>query len=266
MLAVSVSDSAFRAEEASMAPSFLPPMPETAGQTAAEVDQKIIKTGSLSIVVDDVSSSVEEITTLAVGKGGFVQDSSVSERADGTKYGSIIVRVPSDEFENGVSEIKVLANLVENESTSGQDVTEQFTDLQAQLRNAQAQEQTYLSILSQATTVEDILNIQRELGYIRSQIESLQGRIQYLENQTSYSTISVFLKEEPSVLIPTREFRPLTEIREATRALVAIGQNLVLGLIWLAIIGGGILLPLGLLTWVIVATVKKLRKKSRQRK
>src|SRR4029079_8297694 len=137
-----------------------------------------------------------------------VQNSSVSEREDGTHFGSITVRVPAEEFENTLNAIKDFANVVRTQSTTGQDVTEQYTDLQAQLRNAQAQETEYLNILKRAQTVEEILSVQNYLGSIRSTIESLQGRIQYLENVTSYSTITVGLSEEPTVHVPTKAFRP----------------------------------------------------------
>ncbi|MFC1788131.1 DUF4349 domain-containing protein, partial [Patescibacteria group bacterium] len=120
-------------EESSFAKSMPIPEPPRGGETAAETEQKIIKTGSLSLVVDSVAESVEQITNLATQKGGFVQNSSVSERNDGSHYGSITLRVPSREFENSLSEIKDLANLVENETARGQDVTEEFTDLQARL-------------------------------------------------------------------------------------------------------------------------------------
>jgi hypothetical protein len=236
----------------------MPPEEPSAGQTAAEVDQRIIKTGYLDLVVDDVSESASKITGLASGMGGFVQDSSVSEREDGTHFGSVTVRVPAEQFEDALSKIKEFATLVKTETSQGQDVTEQYTDLQAQLRNAQAQETEYLEILKKAQKVEDILAVQQYLGQIRSQIESLQGRIKYLENVTTYSTISASLSEEPIVRVPTKAFRPGSIASEAVQALIAIGQNLLTALIWLAIVGGGLLIPSALVVWVLVLVVKKI--------
>ena len=234
------------------------PMPPTAGETAAEVDQKIIKNGSLYLVVDDVSASAEKLTALAKRRGGFVQRSEISERADGTKYGSVTFRVPVAEFEAAMTESKDGAREVKNDTSTGQDVTEQFSDLQAQLRNARAQEETYLQVLKQAKTVQDILQVQQYLGNIRGQIESLEGRIKYLENMTSFSTISVTLEEEPSVNVPTKEFRPVSAAKEAVQALVTVAQDLVIALIWLAIVGGGIGIPLLLVAWLIVRLVIKM--------
>ena len=239
---------------------IMPPVPPSAGQTAAEVDQKIIKNGYLQLVVDKVSDAADQVGRIATARGGFVQSSSVTERGDGTYSGDVSVRVPVDTFDESMAEIKKLATLVKSETSTGQDVTEQYSDLQAQLRNAQAQEETYLAILKQAKTVSDTLQVQQQLGIIRGQIESLQGRIQYLTNATSYSTISVSLEEEPAVRAPTKEFRIVAIIKEATQALVAAVQNIVAGLIWAIILWGGILLPLGLILWLIVRLWKRRAK------
>lgn len=233
------------------------PYPPTAGPTAAQVDQKIIKNGYLQLVVDKVSDAAARVTQIATSRGGFVQNSTVTERGDGTYSGNVDVRVPVMKFDEAMSEIKKLATLVKSDTSTGQDVTEQYSDLQAQLRNAQAQEQTYLAILKQARTVEDTLKVQEQLGIIRGQIESLQGRIQYLTNSTSYSTISVSLEEEPVVRAPTKEFRIWAIIKEATQTLVAAIQNIVAGIIWAVIVWGGILLPLGVLLWIILKLWKR---------
>lgn len=229
----------------------------TGGETAAEVDQKIIRNGYLDLRVDDVSDAAVRVGSIAEERGGFVQESSVSERGDGTHAGSVTVRVPVEKYDEAVAEIKKLATLVKTETSTGQDVTEQYSDLEAQLRNAQAQEETYLAILKQAKTVEDTLKVQQQLGMIRGQIESLQGRLKYLTNATAYSTINVSLQEEPAVRAPTKEFRLGTIVKEATQALVAAVQNIIAGLIWAVIVWGGILLPLGLIAWLIVRAMRK---------
>ena len=239
---------------------FPPPFEPTAGETAAEVDQKIIKTGSLELMVNDVSQTATKISSLATGTGGFVQDSSVSQTENGSRYGGITIRVPVEHFEQTFQTIKSYANLVKNESQNGQDITEQYTDLEAQLRNSKAQEQRYLDILASAKTVEEILSVERELTQTRQMIEQLQGRMQYLENQTSFSTISIFLSEETFLKIPTESFRPWQAVKEAAQALVLLGQQLITKSIWFVIVGGGILLPLALIIWVIVLIVKKRRK------
>ncbi len=246
-------------------PAPMPPVSPTAGPTAADVDQRIIKNGFLSLAVRSADEAVASLTGLAAGLGGFVQESSVHERADGSKYGSVTVRVPSDQFETALAEAKDLATLVRQETVTGQDVTEQYTDLQAQLRNAQAQEEEYLRILQRAQTVQDILSVQSYLGGVRSTIESLQGRLQFLENRTSFATLSVSLSEDARFQVPQRDFRPGEDARQAIQTLVVVAQSLVSGLILVVIVGGGVLLPLGLIIWGIVALVRRARSKRARR-
>ncbi len=235
------------------------PSPQTAGKTAADVDQKIVKNGYLQLVVDKVSVAAEQAGRIATSRGGFVQSSTVTERGDGSHSGDVSVRVPVAKFEEAMSELKKLSTLVKTETATGQDVTEQYTDLQAQLRNARAQEDTYLSILKQAKTVADTLQVQQQIGAIRGTIESLEGRIQYLANTTSLSTISVSLEEEPLVRAPTRGFRPLVIVKEAVQTLVAAFQGILAGLIWIVIVWGGILILPILIIWLVL----KLRKRNR---
>jgi len=221
-----------------------PSEPSTAGVTAAQADQKIIKTGYLDLQVTNVGESVTKMSALAEGKGGFVQTSSVSEREDGTHYGSIIIRVPSNVYEETLAEMKSLAAVVRTESSTGQDVTEQYTDLEAQLRNAQAQEAQYLEILERANTVEEILMVQPYIDSVRGTINYLTGRIQYLENATSYSTISASLSEEPSVRVPSKEFRFGDIINQAAQSLVSVGQGIAIFAVWFVIVGGPFLVIL----------------------
>ncbi|MFA6132055.1 MAG: DUF4349 domain-containing protein [Patescibacteria group bacterium] len=238
----------------------------TAGSTAAEVDQKIIKTGYLEMVVDSANEAATKISALATGMGGYTQDSSISEDESGIKYGTVTVRLPTDVFENAMTEIKKIAVSVATESSNAQDVTEEYTDLEAQLKNAQAQETEYLEILKKAESVEDILSVQSYLGNIRSQIESLQGRIKYLSNLTSYSTITTYLSEDPTINIPSKEFRPWAAIKEAAQAVVSVLQGLVITLIWLVIMGVGVLAPIALVIWLVVWVVKKIWRNRRSKK
>ncbi|MEY4745053.1 MAG: hypothetical protein RL272_998 [Candidatus Parcubacteria bacterium] len=251
------------AEESASADAYAPqpvmiPYP-SGGQTAAEVDQKIIKNGTLRITVDRVAESIGRIASIATARGGFVQESSSSERVDGTHEGQVTIRVPAKDFEMVMADVKALAKVVNYEVASGQDVTEQYTDLTAQLRNARAQEEEYLRIMKKADTVEDILKVQERLGQVRGQIESLQGRLKYLENVTSYSTVSVSLAEEPRIQVPTKEFRPGSIASEAVQALVGIAQRTAAAAIWIAIVGGGIGVPAVAIVLVAIAIVRRRR-------
>ncbi|KKW32466.1 MAG: hypothetical protein UY76_C0027G0003 [Candidatus Uhrbacteria bacterium GW2011_GWA2_52_8d] len=138
---------------------------------AAEVDQKIIKTGSLDLVVNHADESLAAVESLTQSKSGYVQTSTIQEHQDGTLSGYVTIRVPADIFDATIEELKALAVVVERETTSAEDVTEQYIDLAARLKNAQAQETRYVEILDVAKTVDEILQIESALGNIRGYIK-----------------------------------------------------------------------------------------------
>jgi hypothetical protein len=234
-----------------------PPMPAepTAGVTAAEAPQRLIKTGNLALVVTDVPQAVSSIQARVTGRGGYVESSSVSEGARGERYGYVTVRVPVEEFEPLMAQTADLALRVESSSTNAQDVTEQYTDLEARLKNAREQETAYLEVLEQARSVEDILKVRDYLGRIRGEIEQHEGQLQYLGNRTAYSTVNVNLREEITVELPSQDFAPLTTVKQAVQALIRGLQGLVTLAIWFGITGLGLLLPAlliaGLIWWGI---------------
>lgn len=226
---------------------------------AAEVDQKIIKTGSLDLVVDHADESLVAVETVATEKGGYIETSTLQEHDDGTKSGYVTIRVPADQFDLSMALLKELALVVERETSSAEDVTEQYIDLAARLKNAQAQETRYVEILDVAKTVEEILQIESALGNIRGYIESLQGQLQYLDSLTGFSTITITLSEEPVITIGGKEFRPGTTVKEAAQAVVAIAQALVAAIIWIVIVGIGIGVPLALIVWLVWKGIVRIK-------
>ncbi|MEK7620272.1 MAG: DUF4349 domain-containing protein [Patescibacteria group bacterium] len=226
---------------------------------AAEVDQKIIKTGSLDLVVDKAEQSLSDVESIATEKGGYVETSTLQEHEDGTKSGYVTIRVPADQYDITMASVKELAVVVERETSSAEDVTEQYIDLAARLKNAQAQETRYVEILDVAKTVEEILQIESALGNIRGYIESLQGQLNYLDSLTGFSTITISLSEEPIITIGGKEFRPGTSVKEAAQAVVAIAQWLVTAIIWILIVGVGVGVPLALIGWLIWKGIRRVK-------
>lgn len=228
----------------------------SAGDTAATSEARVIRSASLSLLVDSIEKRVGEIGTIAESVKGYVEHSNTGEQANGARYGYITVRVPDTAFQTAISAIRAQAVKVNDDSVTAQDVTEQYTDLQAQLYTAQAEEQAYLGLLARAGSVNDLLQVQRELSQVRGRIESLQGRIKYLENQTDYSTISVNLSEDRIVTLPSKPFRLGATIREAASALVRLGETLATAIVWLIVVGVPIAL-VGWLGWIIAKRAKK---------
>jgi hypothetical protein len=206
----------------------------------------IVRTGDMSLVVEDVSQTVEDITQMSLAFGGYVVSSYIRGEEEDMR-GWIAFRVTDDKFETALEQLRDMAVRVESEQTYSQDVTEEYIDLQARLGNAEATEQQYLALLDKAEEIEDILDIYDYLSRIRSEIEQLKGRIQYLEQTTSTSLIEVSLEPEEAVV--GDGWSALEILKAAARGLVTAGKVLGTIVIWLLIfipIWGTIL---GIILW-----------------
>jgi len=161
---------------------------------ALPADRMIVQTGQMSIVVDNVTRAIDQIAQISAQAKGYVVSSN--SYRDGEKLrGSISIRVPAGDFGNIMSVIAQLAVDVTSQTSSSQDVTEEYVDLTSQLKNLQATEQQLLRIMEKADKVDDILNVEKELSTVRGQIEQTQGRMQYLEKTSATSLINVSLEQ-----------------------------------------------------------------------
>jgi hypothetical protein len=223
----------------SFAPTVLSPIQE----------RMIVRTGEMSLVVEDVVKARDDIAQLAARFDGYVVSSSIwGEEAE--MRGQISIRVPDERFEPALTELRSLAVRVKSESTSSQDVTEEYIDLESRLKNAEATEKQYLALLEKATDVEDILNIYERLSQVRQQIEQIKGQMQYLERTASMSLISMQLEPQASAKpLVHAGWNALETLKSAFRGLVRAGQVLGTLAIWLVIfipIWGTIL---GIILW-----------------
>jgi len=222
-----------------------------------QTEKKIIKTGSLNVVVGEIDEAVNQITNIAIGKQGFVSSSNIYTRKDKSKYGTVIIRVPAEFFEQAMEEVKGIAKIVKQESASGRDVTEEFVDLQARLKNLELKEEQYQKIMNRAIKIEDVLKASDYLFDTREEIERIEGRIKYLENLTDLSTISITLTEETKIEVPTSEWRPLTVIKNAFRSMIKFWQGIVNILIWITFL----FVPVAIIVWVVYRIVKRVKKR-----
>jgi hypothetical protein len=246
------------AESSMPYPSPVPPYYGGGGDTAATATPRIIKTASLALEVKSSRESAKMVADVAKLNNGFVESSNVVENQDGTVNAYVTIRVPEDKFDATISSLTGLALSVRTETINGQDVTEQYTDLQARLKNAQAQEAQYLDILKKANTVQDILAVQQYLSQVRYEIESYQGQLKNLTNQTSYSTISVALMEQANLNVPAGKFDIVRDIKQAGQAVILLGQTFLTFAVWFIIIGGAMAIPTAIIIYLIYRLVRKL--------
>ena len=192
------------------------------GLPAVSAERRIIRNGNISLTVSDVDKSRDAVGELTTGLGGYTVSSSFSGKDEELK-GSITIRVPDDKFEQALSELRKMAVKVQSESSYSQDVTEEYIDLSARLKNAEATESQYLALLAKAVSVEDILKVQERLSQVRSEIEQIKGRMQYLERQTSMSLITVFLSlDAVNSPLTILDWDPVAELKNAARGFIML--------------------------------------------
>jgi len=196
-------------------------------------ERLVVFTARLELVVEDLEATVDAVRLLAESHGGFV--SSVNTR---NERGSITIRVPQRSFHDTVEEIEGLGE-VESRNLQGEDVTEEYVDLQAELTNMERQEQRLLDIMEMGSTVESVLKVEKELERVRGRIESLQGRINYLDSRVELATITVSLslepEEEPEVHLA---WLPEVDWGEPVRAGLSVLFTVTQGMIAMVIVLG----------------------------
>jgi len=211
-------------------------------------ERMIVRTGEMSLVVEDIIDAQDEIAQMAVRLNGYVVSSRIWGEEEEMR-GRISIRVPDGKFEPALAELSDMAVRVESESTDSRDVTEEYTDLESRLKNAEATESQYLALLEEAE-VEETIRIYELLHQVRREIEQIKGRMQYLERTSSMSLIDVRLEPEVTAKPLVHVGWSAVEIlKSAVRGVVIFGQWLGTIAIWLLIFSplwGGIL---GIILW-----------------
>ncbi|WP_340819212.1 DUF4349 domain-containing protein [Methanolobus sp. WCC4] len=225
------------------------------GASTTSVERKTITTIDMTIKVDDAAAGIDEISKMAVASGGYVSSSYVYDSyydSSSGKEGYITVRVPESEYPTFLDDVSGLGE-VTSKSVNAQDVTEEYIDVSARLDNLERQEARLQEILNMTGTVEEVLNVEKELERVRGEIESLTGRLNYLDDRIEFSTITIRVTEP----------RPITRswgIRDALSESVNGFISMVNALIILV----GYLLPLVIVVAVLGGSFVILRRRMRR--
>ena len=200
--------------ELSASPSAV--MPASSGDSEIPFPRKIVRNGSLQLLVSDVAQSVTKIGSIVSGAGGYVEKATRSN--SGGHAADMTVRVPAASLDNVIADIKHLATTVDRESVEVRDVTREYIDLDARLRNSQAEEAQYLQILKRATTIKDTLDVTEKLSEVRGQVEQMQGEMKFLTTQIDLSSLEISLRADSDATVAGFHWRPLRQ------AHVALGE------------------------------------------
>ncbi|MGD9495616.1 MAG: DUF4349 domain-containing protein [Armatimonadota bacterium] len=230
-----------------------------AAAEAAE-SRKVIKSADLDVEVRSLEGAQRQVVELVEQRGGFIASMTVSDY-DTWRQSEIVARVPSEHFRAVYDAVKALGE-VERDHIGGQDVTEEYMDLERRIANKQAEETRLREMFAQARTVDDLLKVEQRLSEVRMEIESYQGRLRFLKDQVRYSTLTITLSERPEA--------PLGELGGwklgyhlvgAWRALVNAVRAIVVALIYIALPGAVVWLPLLIIILLIRRAVIRRRAK-----
>ena len=249
---------------AGVAYQTVPDVGSAPGQAAA-IDRKIIKNAEVSVLVEDSDIAVDRLTQVVSDLGGYIVSSRVWYQEydkENYKYASITLGIPVDQFEVTMRRVRGLAIRVLDENASGEDVTDQFVDLQSRLTNLEATQARIQSFLEDAKTVDEALRINQELAQIEAQIEEVKGRMNYLSDRSAFSTITVTISPElpeiePAPLPEPKPWTPGETLKDATETLVKAYQGILEFAIWMFVVVLPILVPPVLVIWMILKLMRR---------
>jgi len=180
------------------------PIPTMTTTTDANVytnlsGRMVISTASVQLETGDHDKTVSTIRVITAGSGGYVESSSTWLTSSNKKHTSITVKIPQSVFQSDLSQFEALGN-VKSETTSGQDVTRQYIDLNARINNLKAEEQQLNTLMGMAKNVSEVLAVSQQLYSVRGEIESDQAQLNYLGSQVDFATISIEAYEPEPVV------------------------------------------------------------------
>jgi hypothetical protein len=203
---------------------------------AAQPDRYLIKNASLVIETEDARKAGKLLVAVLEELGGYVSDFREAVDPLGRRSISVQVRVPADKFQSTMERLEPLGKVLSRQVTT-EDVTEQFVDTDARLRNLKRTEERLLAHLDRTGELEDIVKVEHELTRVREQIEVLEGRLRFLSHRVAFSTINISLQERPKAesVVPPETYSMAKIASEATRSLIGFFQRVAGRIIWLGI-------------------------------
>jgi hypothetical protein len=260
------ADGAVRASAAPAAMSLAesaaqPAAPQAPGQAPTtnvpSVSRKIIRNGTLDMQVTALEPALKALRAEVERAGGYSADESQSTGDDGAKQASVTVRLPAARFDASLAAIQGLGR-VERVTITGEDITEQYYDLEVQLKNRKQLEVRMLALLErQSNRLSELLEIEREVGRIRSEIDGLAGKQRFWDSQVSLSRLVVNLREP----VPLGRGGILDRFRRAFRT---AGDNLLEATTGLIAVSGA-LLPVLIVAWLCWLVVRKVWRRRGQK-
>jgi hypothetical protein len=225
---------------------------------ASQPDIYLIKNATVTIECDDARTAATTLVNSLQSSGAYISNLNEFVDALGRRTVTMQVRVPADKFDQSMTSLETLGRILSKQVTT-EDVTEEYVDTDSRTRNLKKTEERLIDHLDRAAQLEDILRVENELTRVREQIERMDGRLRFLKNRISFSTITVTIQEKARAepLMPTQSFSTGKEFSEAFRSLVGFLQGLWSRAIWLIVWS-----PVyGAIAYAVYAVYRRTRKK-----
>jgi hypothetical protein len=251
-------------EAESAAPSAMaapPPAPQAgptapAGAVPVPASRKIVRNGTLTLEVADLVNALASVRAETTAAGGYVTNESQGRDEYRVRQGSITCRIPAEKLDATLATLQALGK-VQSVSVTADDITEQYFNLEIRLRNQQQLETRLLKLLDQpGNKVADLIDVEREVARVRSEIDELEGRKRFWDSQVAFSTVSVEL-HEPRPAIVGEGGGVIDTLRRAFRS---AGENVVGTVAWF-IAAAGVVVPAWFVLWVLWRSWKRIRRR-----
>ena len=241
--------------------------------------QMIIKNAEIDLLVNDTDIAIDRITQVVDDVNGYIVSSKTwyeKLNGDNLKFATITLGVPVYEFELSLRRIRDIAFQVTNESATGNDVSEEYVDLQSNLDSLQATRERIKGFLINAATVDEALKVNDQLSNIDKQINEIQGRMKYLSTKASFSNITITLHPQVVEKTPTPTYTPTptatptpwnpgATFKDAGKTLGSTYRGLATMIIWLVVVVIPVLLPFVLVGWGVIWGIIKLNKRKNKK-
>ncbi len=248
-----------KAEKGAEQPAAEAQAPQKAGAENKGGERKIIYEGRVSLVVENFEEMETAIPDLVKQYDGYMAEANINRTEGRRRSGRWVARIPAERFADFLQAAAKLGIAEEQEQTA-QDVTMEYLDLEARIATQKQLEQRILELLkNREGKLSDVIEAERELARVRSEIESMEGRLRYLKNRTSYSTVTINVREEQDYVpaaAPGFGGRIGKAWRESVQTLQDAGENLVIACVAVA----PWILPVAIILWGLVFSWKRLRR------
>jgi len=221
----------------------------------ADQDRLVIKDATIDLLVSEADAVIFQVNQIAADYGGYIVGMDTWYEGE-HKYAALRLGIPAASFERSLNDLRRLGIKVLKETASGQDVTADYVDLQAQLTNLEATAARVRQFLERANTVEEALQVNQKLAELEGQIEQVKGKMRFYEGRAAFSTVSINLIPDIPTPAPTPApgWSPAATLERAINVLASLGRVVVDAGIWLLVVFG----PLALIAGAIMGIAGRL--------